>query len=61
VKNMLLAVLFCASVLCTVASEVKIQPEPLREDFQIMRHALEEAHGGLYWYTSKVDMDRNFD
>ena len=33
----------------------------LQEDFQIMRHALEESHGGLYRYTSKADMDRTFE
>ena len=33
----------------------------LQEDFQIMRHALEEAHGGIYRYTSKREMDRTFD
>jgi C-terminal processing protease CtpA/Prc len=33
----------------------------LQEDFQIMRQALEEAHGGLYRYTSKRKMDRIFD
>lgn len=33
----------------------------LQEDFQIMRHALEEAHGGIYRYTSKAEMDRTFD
>jgi len=26
-----------------------------------MRHALEEAHGGIYRYTSKADMDLTFD
>lgn len=26
-----------------------------------MRRALEEAHGGIYWYTSKAEMDRTFD
>lgn len=26
-----------------------------------MRHALEEAHGGIYRYTTKAEMDRTFD
>ena len=39
----------------------EIPAESLQEDFQIMRHALEEAHGGIYRYTSKAEMDRNFD
>lgn len=33
----------------------------LQEDFQILRHALQEAHGGLYWYTGKADLGRTFD
>ena len=33
----------------------------LQEDFRIMRRSLEQAHGGLYRYTSKTDMDRTFD
>jgi hypothetical protein len=33
----------------------------LQEDFQVMRHALEEAHGGIYRYSSRADMDRTFD
>ena len=39
----------------------EIPIEHLQEDFQIMRHALEEAHGGIYRYTSKAEMDRTFD
>ncbi|MCI0470765.1 MAG: hypothetical protein L0Y73_03810, partial [Candidatus Aminicenantes bacterium] len=35
--------------------------EQLREDFQLLRTALEEAHGGLYFYTSKEEMDRCLD
>src|SRR3954469_14024710 len=33
----------------------------LQEDFRIMRHALEQAHGGIYRYTSKRELDRAFD
>src|SRR3954464_10007021 len=37
-----------------------ISAKLLREDFQIMRLALEESHGGIYRYTSKAAMDRTF-
>lgn len=30
-------------------------------DFRIMRGALEEAHPGIYWYRSKLEMDKCFD
>jgi C-terminal processing protease CtpA/Prc len=33
----------------------------LKEDFQLMRAALEEGHGSLYRYTSKEEMDRQFE
>jgi hypothetical protein len=39
----------------------EIPAKLLQQDFQIMRHALEEADGGLYRHTSKADMDRTFD
>jgi hypothetical protein len=32
-----------------------------REDFDLMRQALEEAHSGLYRYSNKTDIDRAFD
>jgi hypothetical protein len=38
-----------------------VSAQLLQEDFQIMRHALEEGHAGIYWYSSKGDMDRTFD
>jgi len=39
----------------------KFEPKQLREDFQIARRCLEEAHPGLYRYTNKAEMDRIFD
>jgi hypothetical protein len=39
----------------------KFQPKELKEDCQIARHALEEAHPGIYRYTKKADLDRIFD
>ncbi len=33
----------------------------LREDFALLRSALEEAHSGLYRYSSKVEIDRMFE
>lgn len=35
--------------------------EQLKEDFTILRTALEEAHAGLYFYTPKEEMDSLFD
>ncbi|HZL35360.1 MAG TPA: S41 family peptidase [Tepidisphaeraceae bacterium] len=33
----------------------------MQSDFDLMRHALEEAHPGLYRYSTKAQMDRGFD
>ncbi len=39
----------------------KYPPKQLQEDFQLLRTALEEAHGGLYHYTPKKELDRQLD
>jgi hypothetical protein len=39
----------------------KYSPEQLNKDYTIFRGALEESHPGLYWYTSKSEMDNYFD
>jgi len=38
-----------------------VPPEKLREDFRILRGALEEGHPGIYRYTPKQMLDRRFD
>jgi C-terminal processing protease CtpA/Prc len=38
-----------------------VPPEKLREDFRILRGALEEGHPGIYRYTTKQVLDREFD
>jgi len=39
----------------------KYSPEQLNKDYTIFRGALEESHPGVYWYTSKDEMDNYFD
>lgn len=39
----------------------KYAPEQLRRDYQVYRTLLETRHPGLYWYTPKEEMDRQFD
>lgn len=39
----------------------KYSPEELQKDYAIFRGSLEESHPGIYWYTSKKEMDRYFD
>ena len=38
----------------------KYSPEILQKDYSIYQQILEEAHPGLYWYTSKDSMDHYF-
>lgn len=38
-----------------------LTPAQTQSDFDLMRKALEEAHSGLYRYSSKPEMDRAFD
>ena len=38
-----------------------MQAAEMQADFDLMRKALEEAHSGLYRYSSKAEMDRAFD
>jgi len=35
-----------------------LQPAELQQDFGVLTRALEEAHGGLYRFTAKTDLDR---
>jgi hypothetical protein len=38
----------------------KYSPEQLQKDYSVFRGALEESHPGIYWYTSKNEMDNYF-
>lgn len=38
----------------------KYSAEALRSDFDLFRSILEDAHPGLYWYTTQDSMDRRF-
>jgi C-terminal processing protease CtpA/Prc len=40
---------------------VGLQADALQADFAVLRNALEEAHGALYRWVSKPDLDRRFD
>src|SRR5215470_16185715 len=39
----------------------KLQPAEAQADFDLMRKALEEAHGGLYRFSTKAEMDKAFE
>lgn len=43
------------------AAAEALTPAQTQADFDLMRKAIEEAHSGLYRYSSKPEMDRAFD
>ncbi|MEQ9581594.1 MAG: hypothetical protein RIM68_05480, partial [Arenibacter sp.] len=44
-----------------VVSQNTLNPSKLKEDFQLFRKALEEAHPGIYRYEAKSSMDGSFE
>jgi hypothetical protein len=38
----------------------KIAPSQLQQDFTILQNILEKEHPSIYWYSSKVEMDKAF-
>jgi hypothetical protein len=58
----LLALLFCSSCADKLYSPLKkYSPDPLREDFDMMRKVMEDYHPSLYWYTPRDSIDLIFD
>ena len=41
--------------------EKKLAAKQLKDDFVLLRNALEEGHGGLYRYTPKEELDQQFE
>lgn len=66
-----IAISFLLAIICLSLSFIPLQPvraqfqtlkpAQMQADFDLMRKALEEAHGGLYRYSTKAQMDRVFD
>lgn len=51
----------CSSGRLSVSPAKKYSPEVLQQDYAVYRHVLEQAHPGLYWYTSRDSMNHFFD
>jgi hypothetical protein len=62
-QSLFVALALSAPIAAAAASapSTMVAPADLREDFAILRHALEEAHPGLYRFTPRAEMDRVFD
>jgi hypothetical protein len=72
-KSLILFLPLCIILLCSISAKVfesrneafdpekKFTPEQLKSDFKLLRDALEEGHGGLYYYTPKEELDQQFD
>src|SRR5688572_3350576 len=55
--------MFLALLLSTpfaAAQSPSLQPPQLQQDFDVLRRSVEEAHGGLYRFTPKPDLERVF-
>jgi hypothetical protein len=50
----------CGTSKSSFSPNKKYSPEQLQKDYSIYQNILEEAHPGLYWYTSKDSMDYYF-
>lgn len=50
----------CGTNRSSFSPSKKYSPETLQKDYSIYQQILEEAHPGLYWYTSKDSMDHYF-
>ena len=64
-RSLAAATLFLASTAAFLpaqqAAPRTITADDARRDFDVLRQALEEAHGALYRFTPKAELDRRFD
>ncbi len=51
----------CGVAKSSFSPNKKYAPAVLQKDYAVYRQTLEEAHPGIYWYTSKDSMDHYFD
>jgi len=55
-----LSLLLALGLLSASSDAADLQPAQMQKDFDVLRGAMEEAHGGLYRFTSKAELDRRF-
>ena len=51
----------CGTNKSSFSPSKKYSAEILQKDYSVYQQILEEAHPGLYWYTTKDSMDHYFD
>lgn len=51
----------CAGSLVGQPPRLALSPAAAQQDFEVLRSALEEAHGGLYRFVAKPELDRRLD
>ena len=59
-RRLLTCTLLLLSGSLAAGQSAGLQASQLREDFDVLRRAVEEAHGGLDRFTSRADLDRVF-
>jgi C-terminal processing protease CtpA/Prc len=55
-----IALMLLLAVPLGAVQSITLQPAQLQQDFDVLKRALEEAHGGLYRYTPKAELDKAF-
>ena len=60
-QGVLLALALASAASAFASPAQQFESKQLREDFQIAREALEQAHGGIYRYTTQAELNRVFD
>ncbi|MCR6719647.1 MAG: S41 family peptidase [Chitinophagaceae bacterium] len=60
IVSLLIILSSCGSGRHSYSPYKKFSAEKLQKDFSVYRETLEEAHPGLYWYTSRDSMDYYF-
>ncbi|HLF47104.1 MAG TPA: S41 family peptidase [Chitinophagaceae bacterium] len=60
-SSLILSATSCSVPRSSYSPLKKYSPEQLHKDYTFFRGVLEESHPGLYWYSSKEEMDRYFD
>src|SRR5262245_13788741 len=55
--------ILCSLVLTSaLVAEVRsdLQPAQMQQDLEVLRRALDEAHGGLHRFSTKAELDKQF-
>ena len=58
--TVLLSLVFVGAAV-SAAAQIELRPDQMKQDLEVMRSALYEAHGGLERFSSRAEHDKRFD